>query len=105
MKTLASAFLFAAAFVAGGCAAETTAASAAGAPAEQLTVSDVSSGGARHEMSAAADRESGASMRGERGIPTPQPARDPGMLAIPVPQPPLPGPDHHGSSTSYESRW
>lgn len=43
-----------------------------------------------------------------RGIPTPQPVRESGMSAhaIPVPQPPIPTPDHHnGSTPSYVSRW
>jgi hypothetical protein len=46
--------------------------------------------------------------RDPRGIPTPQPVRDPSASAhaIPVPQPPIPTPDHHGSTaTSRVGHW
>lgn len=46
--------------------------------------------------------------RDPRGIPTPQPVRDPAASAhaIPVPQPPIPTPDHHGSSVGHNAaRW
>jgi|LNFM01.1.fsa_nt_gb hypothetical protein len=44
-------------------------------------------------------RETDADGRATRGIPTPQPVREPSMSAhsIPVPQPPIPGPNLRGS--------
>ena len=108
MKTLTSAFLVATALFAGGCAAETSSGPAASMPNGESNVAMSSSGGSRHEIAAitASDREPLTTMRGDRGIPTPQPARDPGMLAFPQPQPPLPSPDpHHGFSSGYDARW
>lgn len=37
--------------------------------------------------------------RGERGVPTPQPARDPAVIATPIPQPPIPNREPSGSAS------
>lgn len=111
MKLLAIALVTAAtALSSGACTPSVNNGSQLVGPAPQAATSGTSSGGAHREAlgtMADADREPTASLRAERGIPTPQPARDPAAMAIPVPQPPLPGPEphHSGSGRGYEARW
>lgn len=110
MKTYAHTLLVAIAMITGGCAVGAGAQSHAQAPTTFSASAASSSGSARRDIVATSidrDREPAGMYRAERGIPTPQPARDPSFVAIPVPQPPLPGPDpHHGGRVSArDSAW
>ncbi|MEI8258964.1 MAG: hypothetical protein WCJ30_25120 [Deltaproteobacteria bacterium] len=109
MKLLAFALVTAAALCSGACTPSVTDGAPLAGPTAQASSSGGSSAGSRRDSVASmadSDREPAGSMRAERGIPTPQPARDPAVMAIPVPQPPLPGPEphHSGNARGYESR-
>ncbi len=110
MKLFALALVTVAAMSAGACTPSVNNGGPLTGPNAQVSTSGSSSGGAHRDSVAAigdGDREPAGGMRAERGIPTPQPARDPSMVAIPVPQPPLPGPEpHHGGNAhGRDARW
>jgi hypothetical protein len=101
MKTFAQSVLVVLSLSVGACAAGTETASTMRSPSASGVTASSSGGVSRRELAAATadvDREPAGMIRSERGIPTPQPARDPSFYAGPVPQPPLPSPDVHRSS-------
>jgi hypothetical protein len=103
MKTFAYTLLLASSLVVGACAGGNVTAAQVRTPSAASASSGSSGGAARREIvasSSESDREPGMMFRAERGIPTPQPARDPSFMASPTPQPPIPSPDVHRSSHS-----
>jgi hypothetical protein len=103
MKTFAYTLLLASSLVVGACAGGDATTAQVRTPTAATASARSSGGVARREIAASSndsDHEPGMMFRAERGIPTPQPARDPSFMASPTPQPPIPNPDVHRSSHS-----
>jgi hypothetical protein len=108
MKTHTSTFFVVLALTLGACGTTGHAVTGNGSPTGGISASTGSSGASQREYARATDtdREVSALARTERGIPTPQPARDPSAMASPVPQPPIPA-DPHRDVSGYNphARW
>jgi hypothetical protein len=101
MKTLTTTLFVAFGLTLGACG--TTGHSVTGNGSPTGGVSNTSaSGSSQREYARASDndvdREPQSFARTDRGIPTPQPARDPAAMAGPVPQPPIPADPHRDTS-------
>jgi hypothetical protein len=112
MKTVARSLLVALTLLAGGCAATTgTYLLAMNTPNAQQPSWTRSGPAAQPREAVAYDASEAPGIAGRdvttRGIPTPQPARDPSVMSIPVPQPPIPSPPdpRGGAFPARNARW